>query len=270
MILCYGLARENARAAARIYAARFPRRERHPTHHQILLVVQRLREKGCLIHNSRDAGAPVRRRVRREEEILQAFYDDPGNSVRRVARDLGVSRYSVHYVLRMKGLHPYHYQRVQQQLPGDAQQRVNFCAGIVVIVFFIRVTFNALVIGSKICTGFLAQCRRDVSFPDLILWSDEATFTQNGVFNSRNFLYWDEENPHVIREGAFQYRWSINVWAGMIANQVVSVNRINFLRNFLLAAKCKYLRQQFSGRSVFSSATSKWQHLCGFFGKSAT
>ncbi|EZA59595.1 hypothetical protein X777_00264 [Ooceraea biroi] len=68
---------------------------------------------------------------------------------------------------------------------------------------------------------FLAQCRRNVSFPDIILWTDESTFTPNGVFNCRNFLYWADENPHVVRQGAFQYRWSINVWAGIIGNQVI-------------------------------------------------
>ncbi|KYN06088.1 hypothetical protein ALC62_02971 [Cyphomyrmex costatus] len=71
--------------------------------------------------------------------------------------------------------------------------------------------------------GLLAQCRRNVLFPDRILWTDEATFTPNGVFNSRNNLYWAEENPHIIRQGAFQYRWSINVWAGVVANRIVSI-----------------------------------------------
>ncbi|XP_067207843.1 uncharacterized protein [Linepithema humile] len=69
-------------------------------------------------------------------------------------------------------------------------------------------------------TGFLAQCRRNINFPDRILWTDEATFTPNGVFNSKNFLLWQEENPHAVREGAFQYRWSINVWAGIIRNRI--------------------------------------------------
>ncbi|EZA56081.1 hypothetical protein X777_03191, partial [Ooceraea biroi] len=75
--------------------------------------------------------------------------------------------------------------------------------------------------GKMSCTRFLAQCRRNVSFPDIILWTDESTFTPNGVFNCRNFLYWADENPHVVRQGAFQYRWSINVWTGIIGNQVI-------------------------------------------------
>ncbi|EFN80538.1 hypothetical protein EAI_08241, partial [Harpegnathos saltator] len=32
--------------------------------------------------------------------------------------------------------------------------------------------------------------------------------------------YWFDENPHVVREGGFQYRWSINVWSRIIGNQI--------------------------------------------------
>ncbi|XP_070526515.1 uncharacterized protein [Cardiocondyla obscurior] len=69
--------------------------------------------------------------------------------------------------------------------------------------------------------GFIAQCRQNMSFCDKILWTDESTFTPNGIFNSRNRLIWADENPHAIRQGSFQYRWSINVWAGVIGNQVI-------------------------------------------------
>src|SRR5580765_121665 len=133
MIIAYGLAGENARAATQIYAERFPGRA-HPTRRTILKVVQKLRETGCLVHNVR-AGAPVRRRVQDEERVLDAFDENPGTSVRRVAHELGLSRYEVHHTLRVNGLHPYHYQRVQQLLPRDLQQRIYFCEGIVVIDF---------------------------------------------------------------------------------------------------------------------------------------
>lgn len=79
-----------------------------------------------------------------------------------------------------------------------------------------------MLIVDEIHVGLLAQCRRNNSFPDRILWTDESTFTPNGVFNSRNFLSWQEENPHAVRQIKFQYRWAINVWAGVIADRVVS------------------------------------------------
>ncbi|XP_066600978.1 uncharacterized protein [Prorops nasuta] len=68
---------------------------------------------------------------------------------------------------------------------------------------------------------FLAQCRRNSQFPDRILWTDESTFTPNGVFNSKNYVHWATENPRAVRVGAFQFRWTINVWAGLIGDRVI-------------------------------------------------
>ncbi|XP_036146021.1 uncharacterized protein LOC118646676 [Monomorium pharaonis] len=56
----------------------------------------------------------------------------------------------------------------------------------------------------------------EISFASNLFWTDEATFTPNGVFNSCNSVKWADENPHAIRQIAFQYRWAINVWAGVI------------------------------------------------------
>ncbi|XP_070529809.1 uncharacterized protein [Cardiocondyla obscurior] len=118
-------------------------------------------------------------------------------SLRRAAHHLNLLTYAVHNTLEENMLHPYHDQRVQQLLPRDFGSRLRFCK------------------------EFLAKCRRNASFPDIILWTDESTFTPNGVFNSRNHLYWSDENPHMVRQGAFQYRWTVNVWAGVIGNQVI-------------------------------------------------
>ncbi|XP_066600983.1 histone-lysine N-methyltransferase SETMAR-like [Prorops nasuta] len=93
-------------------------------------------------------------------------------------------------------LRPFHFQRGQQLPPHDYVCRVYFCE------------------------GSLAQCCRDETFLDRILWTDESTFTPNGVFNRRNLEQWADENPHSVREGAFQYRYTINVWAGLVGNQI--------------------------------------------------
>lgn len=135
MIVAYGLAGENTRVAAQIYAERFPGRARLPTKNTILRVVQRLREKGCLVHNTRNM--PLRRRVQDEERILDMFNENPGTSVRHAARELNISAYAVHQTLCVNRLHPYHYRRVQQLLPRDFQQRINFCEGIAIFKFTI-------------------------------------------------------------------------------------------------------------------------------------
>jgi len=134
MIILYGVARENAYVAARLYAERFPERERHPDHKVILRCIRRVRETGSVLPYARRGIGGLRpARVNDEERILRAFEENPRNSIRRVARALNVSRHVVHRVLRQNGLHPYHFQRVQQLLAGDAEQRVYFCEGIFII-----------------------------------------------------------------------------------------------------------------------------------------
>jgi len=50
----------------------------------------------------------------------------------------------------------------------------------------------------------------------LILFTDEATFTRNGINNTRNSRQWSHEIPHGTVETSFQSRFSLNVWCGMI------------------------------------------------------
>ena len=133
MVIMYGEAGRNAALAARFYAEEFPDRERHPCPQVILRCVQRCRETGSVLLSRRDRGERMQVRVDDEERILRAFEENPGKSVRRIARALGLSRYVVHRTLRRNGLHPYHYQRVQQIFARDAEQRIYFCEGIFII-----------------------------------------------------------------------------------------------------------------------------------------
>ena len=53
-----------------------------------------------------------------------------------------------------------------------------------------------------------------------ILFTDEATFTRNGINNTRNSHLWSRENPHGTVETNFQRRFSISVWCGMIGDML--------------------------------------------------
>jgi len=55
----------------------------------------------------------------------------------------------------------------------------------------------------------------------LILRTDEATFTRNGINNKRNSHQWSHENPHGTVETNFQRRFSINVRCGMIDDMLI-------------------------------------------------
>lgn len=114
-------------------------------------------------------------------------------------------------MLRMQGIHPYHYQRVQALRPQDFLPRMEFCEWI----------------------------RNHQELVPFIMWSDEATFNRDGVFNIRNNHFYSQENPRMVRRRNFQDRFSINVWAAIINDRLIGpieiparLNAIEYL-NFL-------------------------------------
>ncbi|XP_050307516.1 uncharacterized protein LOC126744202 [Anthonomus grandis grandis] len=124
-------------------------------------------------------------------------------------------------VLRQNEKYPFHVTPVQGLEGGDFDRRVHFCR-------------------------FLLHT--DVENPDFlkrILWTDESKFTREGILNLHNLHHWapKQENPYAKRQNSFQYRFSVNVWAGVIGNQVIGPhylpdnlngdNYLEFLQNDL-------------------------------------
>ena len=67
-----------------------------------------------------------------------------------------------------------------------------------------------------LCRWVIAN-RRLIPF---ILFTDEASFTCDGIKNSHNIHQWSDKNPHAIVERNFQHCFSVNVWCGVIDNQL--------------------------------------------------
>ena len=132
------------------------------------------------------------------ESILEFFEDESTASTRDAERELGITKSTVHRVLQEEGLHPYHYQRVQCLHENDPAQRSNFCR------------------------TFIDRAEADQNYVPRILWTDESTFTRDGMYNTHNYHCWAGENPNLIWEKSFQERWTINVWAGLFDDQLVS------------------------------------------------
>ena len=64
-----------------------------------------------------------------------------------------------------------------------------------------------------------------------VLVTDEACFNRTGVFNFHNLHLWAQENPHAFRRHFFQQQFSVNVWAGIVDDQLIGPfilpNRLN-------------------------------------------
>ena len=97
-----------------------------------------------------------------DEIILNHVEDRPDTSTRAVARRIGVSQPTVWRVLNEERLHPFHVQRTQALKQDDYILRVGFCQ------------------------WFLQQSALQPDFAAHVLFTDEALFTREGVFNVHN------------------------------------------------------------------------------------
>jgi hypothetical protein len=73
----------------------------------------------------------------------------------------------------------------------------------------------------KFCEWLQHEHAADELFLHNILWTDEACFIREGVFNIHNSDFWARDNPHAIHERGYQVRFSVSVWAGTVGDIVV-------------------------------------------------
>lgn len=158
-------------------------------------VVQRLRDHGSFSPRNSDAGGERNQDIR--DIILDHFDENPGDSTRSAERLLEIPHSTVHSVLKEDLRHPFKFSTVQALQPCDFENRIRYCQWL------------------------LNKLNDDAAFISNVLWSDESTFQRNGMFNRRNTHLWATENPHAFRQTSHQYRWSINVWAGMLGDRLV-------------------------------------------------
>lgn len=200
IIFVYGFCDGNALKACREYNKRFPNK-RQPSRRVFSDAYQRLREFG--IGNSRTgAGGATRNNYYdavREEEVIDCVLDNPEISTRRIAARLNVSQSFAWRTLKTEVLHPFHKQKVHNLHPGDNMQRLAFCQWL------------------------LQQHEQNENFFRETLWSDEATFTRDGINTCRNEHVWSLENPHAFKRRNFQQRFSINVWGGVFNGQLLPI-----------------------------------------------
>ena len=58
-------------------------------------------------------------------------------------------------------------------------------------------------------------------FSSLVLFTDECTFARNGILNLHNMHVLADENPCAQIVQSHQHRFSIYVWAGIIADHII-------------------------------------------------
>ena len=225
MHLAYGAAGQNRAEAVRIYTARFPNRV-IPAANTFVAIDRSVRETGSFAVHKPDAGRNrLVQNVEFEENVLEMIAANPRTSSRAIGKALQVrpllvvpevlrvnvafqkrhvccfswqaSHSTVLDVLHDEGLQPFHCTKVQDLMEDDFPARVQFSQ------------------------WYLQQCG---DYPDSerkLLWADEACFTREGCFNSRNSHIWDNENPHAIFVKSYQHKFSVNIWAGIVGDFIL-------------------------------------------------
>ncbi|GFU10657.1 uncharacterized protein TNCV_1773271 [Trichonephila clavipes] len=100
-------------------------------------------------------------------------------------------------VLRAEGLLPYQTQCVHALKATGHQPRVDFSR------------------------WFLQRLAVQADFAARVLFTDECSFSREGIFNTHNAHNWKYTNSHAILPHSYLRRFSLNVWAGIFHNHLI-------------------------------------------------
>ena len=129
--------------------------------------------------------------------LLLHVQEDPHVSTRQLARDYNVSQASVCNLMKSVKWHPYKIQLLQELSEDDFDRRSEFCETV------------------------MELSNQNLEFVRHIIFSDEATFYLNGTVNRHNCRYWSPENPPWMMQQHPQHPQKVNVWAGVIGNNII-------------------------------------------------
>lgn len=195
MIYILGECHGNCLLASRIYKQRYPD-EITPQPITFKRVKERFESTGDVKYRKKNRSRVVTHEEN-ELSVLLSVEENPHCSIRRISNHLDISKTSVNRILRRHKFHPYHLELHHDLHGDDFQHRVEFC----------RI--------------MLHKVNENPQFISTVLFSDEATFKNNGSVNRHNMHYYSVVNPRWTRHINYQNQWSINVWGGILGNSVV-------------------------------------------------
>lgn len=175
--------------------------ERHPnrpvpTPKGISKMIQKIRATGSVFNKPKPGRPRSATNEANEVMVIGSVYMKTQQSLREIALETGNSMTSVWRILKRHKFHPYGVKLVQELSPDDFNKRLDFCE----------------TMDEKI---------RDPNFLKNVCFSDESTFHLTGYVNRHNCRYWCQENPYEYREAHTQRPQKQNVWAGILANEII-------------------------------------------------
>ena len=195
MIYILGECSKNCLLASRVYGERFPDR-RHPDARSFQRLMDRFDRTGTVKYEKHERAKPVTNEEN-EFNVIATVVEDPQRSTADLSNLLDIGQTSIKNNPKKRKFHPYHMQ-LNQALEGqDFENRINFC------------------------NWCFAKMREDIQFFNLVMFTDEATFLNDGHVNRHNLHFYADVNPHFRRTVDRQHRWSVNVWGGIIGDHII-------------------------------------------------
>ncbi|KAJ8960495.1 hypothetical protein NQ318_013779 [Aromia moschata] len=122
---------------------------------------------------------------------LHSVREAPRLSLRRRAIETETSKSYLPRIFKQNRILPFKPKFRHTLEEGDEAKRLDFC----------------LEMGNRVLN--------DVGFHKRILFSDESSFSTNGVVSSQHCRYWSETNPHFTISCRRQYFIKVNVWCAV-------------------------------------------------------
>lgn len=196
MIFILGECLQNCLLASRVYAQRFPNRN-HPNKVVFERLLALFRQNGTVQYQKLVKIKPVTENEEIELAVIASVIENPHIGQNQIAQNFNISQASVSRILKKHNYHDYKIQLHQELSENDFEKRVEFCMWV------------------------LDKVAENQNFFNLVLFSDECTFHNNGSVNRHNFHYYSESNPHQFRIINNQHRWSVNVWGGIMGPYLI-------------------------------------------------
>lgn len=193
MLFCYYASNRNSNEASEMYLQRYMERKQ-PDKRLFSKLENNLKQYGSFMKPNDEK---QKFKQEDEERVLAYVNYKPTTSTREIASECAISAEKARLILKQNKFKPFKSHIGNTLYPADSERRLHYAR------WFLRETGN------------------NPNFSRGILFTDEAKFTNNGIFNRRNHIYWSENNPHLTVERRDQHIFSVNVWCGILSNRII-------------------------------------------------
>lgn len=194
IVLLCGENRTN-RDVQRIFNARHP--ERSIAHSSVSRIINKFKRTGSVENLFKRQHVAWKNNQETSLQVCLDVVEQQITSVSQISHRCEISDTSARRILKNNRFHPYKPRFISTLNERDFIPRFDFSV------------------------WFQGEIEENPLFPRQILWTDESTFTSNGVVSSQNCRWWAQENPNFIIECKDQYSFKVNVWCGILDNKLI-------------------------------------------------